>query len=220
MTQIRPGARRHDPPTASKTADPYFFLSYAHAPSIRGQDDPDYLIEQVLTDLSTHIMHMTDHPDGPVGIIDRHIPAGKAWKADILGALARCRVLLAFYSDRYFSSEWCGMEWHAFSVREDLHANLTGNPVHAIVPVFWTPVDQEDLPEVAQSRQFSFANMGDHYKSGGLYGLAARRRYRDDYDVATFEIAQNIVLTAKSTRLRPCGTQDFPDLRNVFDESE
>jgi hypothetical protein len=219
MTTPRHAPRETE--TEPARGDPYFFMTYAHAPPIPGQeDDPDELFVRVRTDLSRHIMHLTDHPaNSEVGFMDRwSIPPGAGWLDDIKKRLARCRVLLAFYSDRYFNSTWCGREWHAFTVREELHAFATGTRVHAIVPVLWTPVER--MPEIVGRRQLISAGLCERYRREGLYGLAVSRAYEDDYHATTYEIAKAIVLTARSTRLRPCDPAAFPELRNVFEEGE
>lgn len=200
-------------------SDPYFFLTYAHAPRVEGQSkDPDHLFEKIHTDLSVHIMQMTSHPhDAEVGYMDRRIRAGDDWWKDITSRLVRCRVLLALYSDRYFASESCGREWHAFTAREEIHEKVTGNTVHAVVPILWTPVDPAEMPPIVQPRQFIRSGLPERYNEEGLYGLAANGTYRDDYDVSTYEIAKTIVRIAKSTQLRPCETSQLPDLENVFE---
>ncbi|MET8140678.1 TIR-like protein FxsC [Sphaerisporangium sp. NPDC005288] len=195
---------------------PFFFLSYRHiGPTDSGEQDGH--VVEFYRDLCRHIMQLTDHPDGvPAGFIDRTILGGNRWNADIMHALATCKVFVPLYQPKYFTSEFCGKEWDAFARRVELHRNERYYPFTAILPVLWAPVDMNHLPKVASELQVR------HPEPGGdcLYRLAIMKDFHKGYVSATFEIATAIVDVATSTRLAPCDPAVFTNLRNVFDEAQ
>jgi len=198
---------------------PYFFLSYCHIEPVRAQEDPDHYVLEFFQDLCGHIMQLTDQPGGVhAGFMDRQMRPGARWNADIKRALATCRVFIPLYQPKYFRSEFCGMEWDAFSRREELHKAKRYSPHSAIMPVLWTPVDFERIPKVAAELQASHTALGEDYKREGLYSLAVRKNFHNGYISATLELATAIVDIARSTRLQPCDVAEFSNLRNVFNE--
>ena len=52
-----------------------------------------------------------------LGFMDQEMPGGMQWADELLHAAGTCQVLVALLSAPYLKSEWCGMEWHAFSQR-------------------------------------------------------------------------------------------------------
>ncbi|MFK0134629.1 TIR-like protein FxsC [Streptomyces rubiginosohelvolus] len=139
------------PPTAQpRRADhrPYFYLSYAHTP--RGEADgrdPDMWVERLYRDLCGHVMAMTDLPAGaPAGFMDREIRSGEGWSERLGEVLATCRVFVPLFSPRYFASEMCGKEWHAFEQRAIRHRASTDQPAEAIVPALWFRSRQPNSP--------------------------------------------------------------------------
>ncbi|WP_204044592.1 TIR-like protein FxsC [Acrocarpospora phusangensis] len=206
-----------------RKSDPYFFITYPNPGQFPGLEVRQHL-DDVFSRLCEHLMNMTSFPKGqkdPPGYIDKiSIPSGHDWWKNILSKLARCRILLPLYSERYFTSTTCGKEWHAFSIRQRLHEKATGGTPHAILPILWTPMAPEDMPRVAQEIQSHTLGMPALYHSEGLYGLAVNRAYRDEYELALWGIAKTIVNKARSTQLRACDPEIFQDLENIFDEED
>ncbi|MEU8266777.1 TIR-like protein FxsC [Sphaerisporangium sp. NPDC049002] len=197
---------------------PYFFLSYRHIGHI-GMETPDRYVVEFYHDLCSHIMQLTDHPDGvAVGFMDREIRGGNRWNDDIMRALATCRVFVPLYQPKYFKSDFCGKEWDAFSRREELHRSRSYSPFTAILPVLWAPVDLQRIPKVASELQVRHPPPSKDAMKDCLYWLAVMKDFHNGYISATLEIAAAIVDIATSTRLEPCEPTVFVDLRNVFDE--
>ena len=107
---------------------PLFFLSYAQAAGRRRPDshrradfpvrEPNRDVIAFFDDLNRDVAELVDRPTGAdPGFIDRDIPAGSLWEPTLLQAIGTCQVFVALMSARYFTSPWCGREWHAFSQR-------------------------------------------------------------------------------------------------------
>jgi FxsC-like protein len=123
------------------------------------------------------------------------------------------------YSPRYFESEECGKEWSAFARRVTNQALARGGPpVEAIVPALWVPVDSARLPLVARSIQFSHHLLGDRYNDLGLWGIMKVKKYRDDYNLAVMNLAQQIVRVAHQTMLDRDSPADYLSLTSAFDD--
>lgn len=194
---------------------PYFFLAYAHT---REQQ----WVARLYDDLCDEVLERTTLPaTARAGFMDRSgIPLGSDWRDEVAGALATCRVFVPLYSPRYFTRDECGKEWHAFAQRIlDHRARLAGNPA-AIVPALWTPVDADEMPEVARRIQMNHADLGADYANEGFYTLIKNTLYRPAYVTAVAQLAKHIIRAAETSRLRPCQAHDFGPLRNAFASSE
>ncbi|KUO02609.1 TIR-like protein FxsC [Streptomyces caeruleatus] len=179
---------------ARETA-PYFFLSYAHLPRAHSDDaDPDLWVARFFRDLCDHITNMTSVPVGSAGFMDRSMRAGQVWGSELSDALATCRVFVPLYSPRYFISSWCGREWAAFSQREARYRvdDPSGRP-SAIVPALWSPVPDHQLPVPARELQYLHPDLGERYRTFGLYGLMKLSSFRDAYQKAVLHLARRIV---------------------------
>lgn len=173
---------------------PYFFLSYARMPQDgSGSVNPDLWVHRLFQELCEHIKHMTAHPGAP-GFMDGSIRTGQIWSSELGDSLARCRVFVPLYSPRYFISSWCGKEWAAFSSRPARHvdAEQPGDP-SGVVPALWSPVPDRRLPESVREVQYIHPELGQRYRTLGLYGLAKLRAFRSDYEKAVLHLARRIV---------------------------
>ncbi|WP_427165504.1 TIR-like protein FxsC [Streptomyces sp. C1-1] len=203
-----------EPAGADATA-PYFFLSYAHIPSVRPDEpDPDLWVHRLFRDLCEHIRNLTAHPGAP-GFMDRSMQAGQIWTEELADALGGCRVLVPLYSPRYFISPWCGREWAAFSDRRVRHRDpeARGTP-SAIVPALWAPVPDRRLPDCVKEVQYAQPELGDRYRTFGLYGLAKLHAFRRDYQKAVLHLARRIVEVGENViveRGDPDGLSTAPD---------
>ncbi|MFD3501857.1 TIR-like protein FxsC [Streptomyces sp. NPDC058676] len=185
---------------------PYFFLSYAHTPSWgEGRFDPDHWVRVFYQDLCDNIMAMTSLPAGAaVGYMDRGMSSGEDWSRELSESLASCRVLVPLISPRYFASDLCGREWYAFLERI-IQAQADGalGRTSPIVPVLWTHVDFEQLPESVRGFQIHHPSYGDRYADDGIYGLIKLRRLRDEYEETVHRLARQIVSAAEEAPLPP-----------------
>jgi FxsC-like protein len=196
-------------------ASPYFFLSYAHNPPRKG-DDPDRWVHQLYRDLCDDIINISAASADSVGFMDREMQSGTEWQRKVSDALGNCRVFVPLYSPRYFTSEWCGREWYAFSRRTLEHAARNGNATPTIIPALWASVDVARLPEVAQNIQFDHRAFGLHYSQEGFYGIMKLGRYRTDYKKAVLQLARKIVEVAEGTRIEPMQFDELGALPSSF----
>ncbi|MDX3640649.1 TIR-like protein FxsC [Streptomyces sp. MB09-02B] len=204
--------------SASVDNRPYFFLSYAHTPPQGAADgDPDHWVHTLFKDLCADVLALTAHPPGaPVGFVDREMRSGEGWPDRLSENIARCRVFVPLYSPRYFSSENCGREWFAFSERIREARNAGYGDIPAIVPVLWTGMDLEGLPESARHLQIAHSGFGERYSSHGIYGLIKLRRLRDEYEEIVFGLAQRIVQVAETTPLPSGRPRPYESTHSAF----
>jgi hypothetical protein len=115
----------------------YFFLSYAH-----GDQIDDDRVARFFADLSTEIRAFTgDDRDEVVGFHDfGNLRAGQTWPKELIDALCEAGTFVAFWSPRYFKSQFCGKEWTIFAERVDRLHQQTGIRPPSIIPVLWVPV--------------------------------------------------------------------------------
>src|SRR5215475_14146035 len=101
---------------------PLFFLSYARTGAGADHVPAGEAHQQVLrffTDLSSQVVGLTARRTGAdPGFMDRTIPTGTSWARELLVALGACQAFVALLCGPYATSEWCGMEWYAFSGRK------------------------------------------------------------------------------------------------------
>jgi hypothetical protein len=203
-----------------------FFLSYAHAaegPAGTGEvRDRDRHVERFFQDLAENVGQLISLPaDVPAGFMDQEMRGGMQWTDELLHAVGTCQVLVALLSARYLKSEWCGMEWHAFSQRgvQRLEGAKASSWQGCIIPVIWAPLPSE-LPQQVSSRQI-FTPTRDHnrrtpghYQQNGVLGLM-RTHLRNSYEVVTWQLAMHIAHIYHSQRT---GSRDFErgELRNIF----
>jgi FxsC-like protein len=171
---------------------PYFFLSYARTPHDQGgETDPDYWVGQLFRDLSQRLREKLGLPPGAnPGFMDTEVGPGNEWPAKLARALATCRVFVPLYSRRYFASVHCGKEWSAFTRRMDHYPGRDSDAKRFIVPALWVPV-RDPFPEKAA--RYRPADFGDTYADQGFYGIMKLVRYRDEYDTAVQQLADQIV---------------------------
>jgi FxsC-like protein len=197
---------------------PYFFLSYAHTPRRHDdpKEDPDRWIKKLFNALTADILHLTNATPEMAGFIDRDMRLGERWPDQVAEALATCRVFVPLYSQRYFSSEYCGKEWAAFARRELDHAVGSGERVAAILPALWAQVDLDDIPSVARPIQVEDLASGSRYRSDGFFGIMKVSTYKPSYDRAVLALAKRIVEVGNKTRVSPTVPADYESLASAF----
>ena len=212
-----------------------FFLSYARAdasgvadsrpanprPDRKNGRDPDHYVAEFFQDLSENVGQLIPLRVGvTAGFMDQEMSGGMKWSGALIHALGTCQILVALLSVRYLKSEWCGKEWHAFTLRQiGPRKGRSFNPQQGnIIPVIWAPLADE-LPEQVSQLVFSPKRRPDpaalsQYRENGVFGLL-RMNQRDSYDVFTWQLAMHIADVYHSQQVE-CREFGKNDLRNYF----
>ena len=92
-----------------------FFISYAHT-----GPESDEMAKRFYHVLRGHIQTLVHVPVGTaLGFFDQDgIDPAVLWDEELAEALGTCQVMVALLSPPYLNREWCGKEWHAFTLRE------------------------------------------------------------------------------------------------------
>jgi len=189
-----------------------FFLSYAHVTegsSGAGEaPDPDGLVSRFFDDLTENVSQLIcPRADVPVGFMDQGMRGGMEWPDELLHAVGTCQVLVALLSARYLQSQWCRMEWHAFSLRSVRREAGTGASPRqgCIVPVIWAPF-YSALPEhIHRIEIFSPTRVAEqgvrgHYQGNGVVGLLRMNRLHESYEIVAWQLAMHIAHIYHSQR--------------------
>jgi TIR domain len=206
---------------------PLFFLSYARPRGAPGRNKPtqDSNREARLffDDLSRYVNELIAWmPSADPGFMDTSMRGGDRWTDELLHALGTCQVFVALLSVSYLASEWCGMEWHAFSQRRVITSRHAASRQTCLIPIVWAPVREEQFPAPVQAVQrFSPHDMPDpddrlRYHADGIYGLLATEQ-RVSYQRATWQLAQLIKEIHESHLVEPMQFNRTA-LRNIFRE--
>ncbi|MGN9906274.1 TIR-like protein FxsC [Phytohabitans sp. LJ34] len=197
--------------------EPLFFMSYAHITATRDE------VARFFEDFSTDISELLGRVVGAYpGFMDTVMGGGERWSPELLRAAGTCQVFVPLLSASLITSDWCGMEWHAFARRTRVR-RADGRPDNAtgIVPVRWSPIEPGDLPDVVRGIQwFTPARLPDQkiveaYEREGLLGLL-RLGMEKEYRAVVWRLAQHVMSIFRShwvTSLIPEGPEE---LRNVF----
>ncbi|GII54612.1 hypothetical protein Pth03_30010 [Planotetraspora thailandica] len=211
-------------PSASGSEEhlPYFFLSYAHTPRHKPEDkNPDMWVEKLYHELCREVLQHTSLPSGArPGFMDIEIPPGAEWDRRLAEELATCRVFVPLYSRRYFRSEQCGKEWAAFDLRRRNNVEGRQGLPEVIVPAFWIPVPDYELPDMVKSIQFTHPDLGTHYVERGFYGMMKIKRFRDHYKSAVDALAHRIIEVAEGVRLPASEPCDYAAIKSAFNRDE
>src|ERR1700733_42341 len=199
-----------------------FFISYAHTGATS-----DEMANRLYLGLLTHLPTLVHLPLGTaVGFFDKDEidPAviGDEKLADALGA---CQVLVSLLCPPYLNREWCGKEWHAFTLRKtQLRPGANASPNRSpILPVRWAPIPYTP-PQVVTRHQFftpthttkqpKLAEAAEAYEEDGLYHLL--KEDKDASDIIIWQLARRIQEIYYSQDLLPRKFKQA-DLRNVFE---
>jgi TIR domain len=207
---------------------PLFFLSYAHPrePSrlARTTSEQSNLVPEFFTDLSSIVSELVYLPTGVYpGFFDEDIGDGNRWNGELLEAIGTCQVFIALMSESYLRSEWCGMEWYAFSQRTVTlkPGGTAGRNQTCIIPVRWFPIDETKAPEAVSEVQFfspsSVAtSVAREYEKDGLYSLLWTKK-TESYRQVVWRLAQRVKELVDSCYVQP-KVLDRSQLRNAFEE--
>jgi TIR domain len=201
-------------PQAGKTAvdSPLFFMS--HANSAGGQQEA----KRFFDDLTQFVGEMVAWP-GPRGYMDRRMNVGTRWTPELLHAVGTCQIFIALLSVPYTDSEWCGMEWHAFSQRKVVSAAHAPSHQSCIIPLLWAPVQEQKIPGPIQAvqrlPQGELENADfQRYQAHGLYGLLATRQ-EVIYQRVAWQVALQVRDLHASYLVEPVDLK-ATELRNAF----
>jgi hypothetical protein len=198
-----------------------FFMSYAHA-GAESNRAAERFFNELRGDLQT-LVGLSVGTD--MGFFDTEaLGAAVSWRHELAEALGTCQVLVALLSAPYLHSEWCGKEWHAFTLRErePRRGAVRAQHQRAIVPVRWAPIPFP-LPAVIQEEVQIFRPQGTRdypdlpelYEKEGIYGLL-KTNQEEAFDHIVWDLAKCIQQIYYSQRLI---SRDFvpEELRNVFE---
>jgi len=211
---------------------PLFFLSYAHGrQSPLGQSTVQAEVSQYVVhlfqDLSIHVSELVGLPTGAdPGFMDAVMGGGQQWTPELLRATGTCQVFVALISPSLIRSQWCGLEWHAFTRRPVKSRNPhTRTHETAVIPVTWSATPKADLPlAVARIQRFNPVGLPDpqvelRYRDEGIYGL--RTLGLDNaYKAVVWRLAQRIVAVRRSLWVQEMIPEHESDLDNVFTDRE
>ena len=205
---------------------PIFFLSYAQARPIRssvGPHDVNRSVVRFFDDLSMHVDQLVGSPIGvDPGFMDRSMESGTRWTAEVLAAVGTCHVFIPLISSGYVESQWCAMEWNAFSRRNVVRrpSDSSGSNT-AILPVTWSPMRKDQLPSAVRELQFFLPqqlrdpDIAQRYLAEGVYGLLA---LNDEaaYLAVVWRLARGIVDAYYTYHVEPKIPTDPGQLRGSF----
>lgn len=156
---------------------PYFFLSYSR------KDAPDGFLYKFYNDLCRELLIRGGPTVGPahsVGFLDTNQKPGTDWAINTGEALGNCTVFVPVYSPNYFTSSYCGKEWHGFTRRLAIHQRTHDIALASIVPCQWVRL-LEESPQAAQFVQDTRDNFGPEYKEYGLRFLMQLKENESKY---------------------------------------
>lgn len=202
---------------------PIFFLSYAQARQIRSQAGPhdvNRFVVRLFDDLSMHVDQLVGSPTGGArGFMDRSMESGTRWVREVLAAAGTCHVFIPLISSGYVKSEWCAMEWDAFSRRKVVRrpSGSSGNKT-SILPVIWSPMLEDQLPPAMRKLQFFLPqkltdpDITQRYLTEGVYGLLALHD-EATYQAVVWRLARSIVDAYHAYHVEPNIPTDSRQLR-------
>ncbi len=200
---------------------PPFFMSYAHA-----GPDSNQAAERFYKGLRGDLLTLVGLPVGTdMGFFDTEgLQPAVRWRDELADALGSCQVLVALLSVPYLKSDWCGKEWHAFTLREREPRPGVELPQNqgAIIPVRWAPIPFP-LPSVVQDEVQIFRpqstpslpDLPQLYEKEGVFGLL-RMNQGEAFDLIAWDLAKCIQRIYYSQQLK---RRSFvaEDLRNIFE---
>ncbi len=206
-----------------------FFLSYprtdAKSGGRGGPRSSDQLVRTFFGELCDEIAPLVYLQSGSdMGFMDiEGLPGGMNWRPELIQALGTCQVLVSLLSAPYLNSEWCGREWHAFTLRNRITVNGTNASPYqgCIIPVLWAPVPFE-VPAVIKDRVTIFSpkptrrdpDLPRLYEQRGIFGLM-RAREEEAVSEIVGQLARLIQKIYYGQRLEPRAFEPH-ELINIF----
>jgi hypothetical protein len=191
---------------------PPFFLSYARAREGSARaGDPDEHVERFFNELWENVGELISGPAGvPPGYMDREMRGGMWWTDELMSAVGTCQILVALLSARYLNSQWCRMEWHAFSQRTVRRLDGADRSSHqsCIVPVIWAPFSSP-LPDhirptlVFRPQREPNRRVPGQYEENGIFGLMRMGEPKNSYQIVAWQLAMTIAKIYHGQRTEP-----------------
>jgi FxsC-like protein len=191
---------------------PAFFLSYA-----REDEDASDTIKRLYQDLTSRVGQRLGPAYMP-GFMDTHtIEPGAEWRDELRQALGTANAFVAVLSPTYFSREYCGKEWAAFSSRLIGVLTPDGSQPRLMQPVLLVPsVDLRPMPEVVASRQYTFESYPQDYSERGLRYVHTLPSQVDTYERFIFELTDVLVKAIRTTTLPTAQLPPVSDIASAF----
>jgi FxsC-like protein len=150
------------------------FLSYA-------REDFDDSLREFFADFRHNLARAIGPTAGDIYFRDfESIRLGEPWEVALTEGIRSCSIFLAVYSPAYFSREYCGKEWAAFSRR----ITLAPDPEAArgcLIPLWWTPLHTSlvTLPEAAARLQDVTDPLPDSFRNQGMRVLKMTKKDKE-----------------------------------------
>ncbi len=196
---------------APETASPSFFLSYAR------EDDESGAVERLYQDLRGRL-RMTLGPKYGLGFRDRsQIKPGADWSAELKGALETAQSFVAVLSPTYFSRQYCGKEWEAFSCRLAPYLNRPEaasllQPVLLVGKAHLVP-----MPPAVHEKQYDFDRYPEEYAQRGFTYLQDLVNAGGDlYKRFLTELTELIATAVRTVPIAPMSLPPIADIPSAF----
>lgn len=188
---------------------PYFFFSYSRADAV------DSYLYRFFDELNREMALRSGIPEADAGFLDRDQQPGVEWATNTSAAVNTCNVFVPVYSPNYFTSSYCGQEWHAFNARVSAHRDTTGETLACVVPVWWVPLDREPPPSAARL-QDTRDLFGDDHRDYGARFLLRLKENNEHYSRYLVQFT-NLVLAAGENPPAAGQVVDLASMPNAFD---
>jgi TIR domain len=194
---------------------PYFFFSYHRSDrSASGKGDPDRWARKLFDDLRDRVYNRTGTSNP--AFRDRQVPLASEWPEELADALACCRVFVPVLWPPYFTSEFCGKEWAAFTRRAMMH--LGPHRAHAaMVPLLWSPFRLDELPPQVSNLNLIPPGLPQKYEDEGIFGLMTLQRHRATYQ-DSLNLITKMIIEAAAINLPPCAPINLKSIPSAFAE--
>ena len=198
----------------SSEYNPYFFLSYARSPVTAEYPDadPDRWVRRFFCDLVAAVRRHASTQSGLIhGFIDKELPPGSE-KESVRLAMSTAQVFVPLYSVGYLARSLPGREWACFRRRVEL-AGLA-EPLRRFVPVLWAPLlENQEPPGLREALALGADRPG--YAENGLRALLKIGSYRESYRAVVNVAAEQIVVLAEKSPIRPIRPSKVPDIDDM-----
>jgi hypothetical protein len=185
---------------------PYFFFSYSRT------DAADQHVYEFFDDLAMEVAARTNLGTTEPGFLDRQQQPGVEWSTNTGHALGTCNVFVPLFSPNFFTSHYCGKEWHAFATRLATDRARTGAVLPSIVPVWWVPPGRHP-PDVADGLQDTRALFGSEHEKYGARYLKQLKENRDAYTGFLVKLTELILAAGRNppAAMTPIDLNQQPD---------
>jgi FxsC-like protein len=195
---------------------PYFFLSYAHSPTLGETADghPDPSVTTFFGDLLVAVRKHASTPSRLIqGFFDQRLPPGSDYKESLSRALGTAQVFVPLYSAVYIAKSRPGREWACFRKRVELAGQE--NALLRFVPVLWAPLyEPQDPPGFREALQLGADE--PVYVENGLRAMLKIKSYRDSYRSMVDRVAKRVVVIAEEAPIQPSKVPDIDAMNSAF----